>query len=109
MDIGVKSPLDSQHAALLLGDTFGVKDNGETQRITAPLHPSASLSAQERLRYQTLPSSGGKKNPHFLSHLLWLLAKSLEAISAWISRLSRLFTFIYMQIKSQTLSKVFGV
>lgn len=102
MDRGAKSPLDSQHAALLLGDKFRVMDNGEIHRTTAPLRVNASLSAQETPRYQTLPSSLEKKVPHFLSHLLWLLAKSLEAISAWISRLSKLLMFIYMHIKSQS-------
>lgn len=38
-----------------------VKDNGETQGITAALHASASLSAQERPRYQTLPELTGEK------------------------------------------------
>lgn len=65
MDKGVKSPLDSQHVELLLRDKLRIKDSGETQRITAPLHASASLSAQERLRYQTLLSSGGKKISSF--------------------------------------------
>lgn len=51
-----KNPLDSQHAALLLEDKFRAKDNGEIQRITALLHITASLTAQERLEYQALPS-----------------------------------------------------
>lgn len=103
-----KAPLDSQHAALLLEDKFRDKDNGEICIITALLHISASLNCLGYMSITAQLPGKKKRYEYFLSHFLWLLAKSLHAISTWISRLSVLLMFLYVPHLS-AFSKVFGV
>jgi len=71
-------------------------DTGEIRGITALLHISASLTVQERPEDQTLPRYLEKKDIRFLSHLLWLLAKSLHTFS----RISTLPMCVYIYIIS---------
>lgn len=60
MDTGVKSPLDSQQAALLLGDKCRVKDDGKHTKLQ--LHCIKCIpKCPGETQVQTLPSSMEKK------------------------------------------------
>lgn len=77
MDTGVKSPLDSQRAALLLGDKCRVKDDGKHTKLQ--LHCIKCIpKCPGETQVQTLPSSLEKKKKKSSFSLTLALAACQE-------------------------------